>query len=66
MLKFSTLALAIAGSLVMASTETVYAFNIQNSSFETGNFTNWEAIGQTTVEGSDFGVSPTMEITKQS
>jgi hypothetical protein len=59
MLKFSTLALAIAGSLVMASTETVYAFNIQNSSFETGNFTNWEAIGQTTVEGSDFGVSPT-------
>lgn len=59
MLKLSTLALAIAGSLVIATTETVHAFSLTNSSFETGDFSGWTNIGQTTVEDSGFGVAPT-------
>jgi hypothetical protein len=59
MLKLSTLALAIASSLVIATTETVHAFNLTNSSFETRDFSGWTNIGQATVEDSGFGVTPT-------
>ncbi|GJD19068.1 hypothetical protein RIVM261_040240 [Rivularia sp. IAM M-261] len=58
MLKLSTLALAIAGSLLIA-TEKVHALNLTNSSFETGDFSGWTNLGQTTVEDSGFGVAPT-------
>jgi hypothetical protein len=41
----------------LATTETVQAFAV-NGGFETGNYSDWQTIGQTTVEGSGFGVTP--------
>jgi hypothetical protein len=57
MLKLSTLTLATAISLLASSTS---AFGVVlNGSFETGNFTDWTTVGDTSVQDSGFGVTPT-------
>jgi hypothetical protein len=36
-----------------------YAASLSNGSFETGNFTNWLTIGNTSIQTSSFGSNPT-------
>ncbi|MBD2255012.1 PEP-CTERM sorting domain-containing protein [Nostoc parmelioides] len=58
MLKWSSLALAIATIFLITNQEKVQAISINNGSFETGDFSNWDTTGQATVEGSSFNVAP--------
>jgi hypothetical protein len=55
MLKLSNLALSAV--LVMIPVDVAQA-SVLNNSFETGDFTNWDTTGSTTVEDSSFGVTP--------
>jgi hypothetical protein len=57
MLKLSTLTLATAISLLASSTSASGV--VLNGSFETGNFTNWTTTGDTSIQDSGFGVTPT-------
>ena len=57
MLKLSTLTLATAISLLASSTSASGV--VLNGSFETGNFTNLTTTGDTSIQDSGFGVTPT-------
>lgn len=57
MRKLSSFVSAIAATFVIVNAETAGAA-VLNGSFETNDFTNWETIGQTTVEDSSFGTVP--------
>ncbi len=57
MLKLSTLISATAISVLASSTSASGV--VLNGSFETGNFTNWTTTGDTSIQDSGFGVTPT-------
>jgi hypothetical protein len=56
-LKLSTLISATAISVLASSTSASGV--VLNGSFETGNFTNWTTTGDTSIQDSGFGVTPT-------
>lgn len=58
MLKWSSLALAIATVFLITNQEKVQAISINNGSFETGDFSNWDTIGSTDI---NVGITPTVE-----
>ena len=58
MFKISSLTLTTALALLLIPSQIVHAVTL-NGSFETGNFDNWTTTGQTSVEDSGFGVTPT-------
>jgi len=58
MFKISSLTLTTALALFLIPSQIVHAVTV-NGSFETGNFDNWTTTGQTSVEDSGFGVTPT-------
>lgn len=58
MFKISSLTLTTALALLLVPPQIVHAVTL-NGSFETGNFDNWATSGQTSVEDSGFGVTPT-------
>ncbi|GBL09086.1 hypothetical protein MSj_00563 [Microcystis aeruginosa Sj] len=57
MFKLPTLTLITVASLLASNLEASHAA-VVNGSFETGNFSNWNTSGQTSVETSSFGVTP--------
>ena len=57
MLKLSTLISATAISLLASSTSASGV--VLNGSFETGDFTDWTTTGDTSIQDSGFGVTPT-------
>jgi hypothetical protein len=57
MFKLPTLTLIAVAGLLVATAETLAAA-VVNGSFETGNFSNWNTSGQTSVETSSFQVTP--------
>ncbi|MCZ8250676.1 MAG: PEP-CTERM sorting domain-containing protein, partial [Microcystis sp. LE19-195.1E] len=57
MFKLPTLTLITVASLVASNLEASHAA-VVNGSFETGNFSDWNTSGQTSVETSSFGVTP--------
>lgn len=60
MLKLSTLTLATAATAISLLASSTSAFGVVlNGSFETGNFTDWTTAGDTSVQDSGFGVTPT-------
>ncbi|WP_107667773.1 PEP-CTERM sorting domain-containing protein [Cyanothece sp. BG0011] len=59
MFKSTFLILLSASSLLLSLPEMSRAAAIENGSFETGDFTGWQTIGQTSVDTSGFGVTPT-------
>lgn len=57
MFKLPTLTLITVAGLLVATTETSPAA-VVNGSFETGNFSDWNTSGQTSIETSSFQVTP--------
>ncbi|MCZ8191782.1 MAG: PEP-CTERM sorting domain-containing protein [Microcystis sp. LE19-338.1B] len=57
MFKLPTLTLITVAGLLVATAETSPAA-VLNGSFETGNFSDWNTTGQTSVKTSGFGVTP--------
>ncbi|MBD2253965.1 PEP-CTERM sorting domain-containing protein [Nostoc parmelioides] len=62
MLKWSSLALVIATAFLITNQEKVHAISINNGSFETGNFSNWETVGSTDI---NVGITPTVETAEE-
>lgn len=58
MFKVSSLTLTTVLTLFLVPPQIVHAVTV-NGSFETGNFDSWTTTGQTSVEDSGFGVTPT-------
>lgn len=57
MFKLPTLTLITVASLLASNLEASHAA-VVNGSFETGNFSDWNTSGQTSIETSSFGVTP--------
>ncbi|MCZ8129303.1 MAG: PEP-CTERM sorting domain-containing protein [Microcystis sp. LE19-114.1B] len=57
MFKLPTLTLITVASLLASNLEASHAA-VVNGSFETGNFSDWNTSGQTSLETSSFGVTP--------